>query len=105
MDNKNIIDVNEADFENKVLLPRLIELLPSAEESDSDLDQYQHEGEEFLYVLEGILTLIINGERHDLFPGDTGHFDSNNVHNWANFTNKTTKVLVVNSPNGFNENL
>jgi len=93
------------DFENKMLLPRLIELLPSAEESDSDLDQYQHEGEEFLYVLEGILTLIINGERHDLFPGDTGHFDSNNIHNWANFTNKTTKVLVVNTPNGFNENL
>ena len=90
------------DFENKNMLPRIIELLPNFDD-ERELDQYQHEGEEFIYVLEGIFTLIINGEKSELFPGDTAHFDSSNIHNWANFTSKTTKVIVVNTPNGFNE--
>lgn len=89
------------DLATKQFLPRLIELLPS---SDTDeLTTYQHEGEEFIYVLEGILTVIVNGERYDLYPGDSAHFDSSNVHNWANFTNKTVKTVVVNFPNGFKE--
>jgi transcriptional regulator with XRE-family HTH domain len=89
------------DLGTKNFLPRLIELLPSND--IEELTAYQHEGEEFIFVMEGILTVIVNGERYDLYPGDSAHFDSSNVHNWANHTNKTVKVLVVNYPNGFKE--
>ncbi|MBI6874359.1 helix-turn-helix domain-containing protein [Clostridium aciditolerans] len=87
------------DIENKNLLPRLIEILPT--KCEEDINSYQHEGEEFVYVLEGILTLIINGEQQELFPGDSAHYSSNIVHNWANYTTRTVKILTVHTPNMF----
>ncbi|NMM61809.1 cupin domain-containing protein [Clostridium sp. P21] len=87
------------DIENKNLLPRLIEILPTS--SKESLTSYQHEGEEFVYVLEGILTLFINNEQQELFPGDSAHYDSNLVHNWANYTSKIVKLLTVHTPNMF----
>lgn len=87
------------DVENKNLLPRLIEILPT--KSEEDINSYSHEGEEFIYVLEGILTLIINGEQHELFPGDSAHYSSGIVHNWANYTTRTVKILTVHTPNMF----
>lgn len=89
------------DAENKKMLPRLIEILPT--KSEENIDSYPHEGEEFVYVLEGILTLIIDGEEHELFPGDSAHYDSNIGHNWANYTSRTVKLLTVNTPNIFNK--
>ncbi|QXM05296.1 helix-turn-helix domain-containing protein [Crassaminicella indica] len=87
------------DIENKELLPRLIEILPS--NVDEEITPYQHEGEEFIYVLEGILTLFVADEQYELYPGDSAHIDSNMLHNWANYTNKTVKLLAVNIPNFF----
>lgn len=87
------------DLENKNLLPRLIEILPA--KSKEDVTSYQHDGEEFVYVLEGILTLIINNEEYELFPGDSAHYNSNIIHNWANYTSKTVKILTVHTPNIF----
>lgn len=87
------------DEENKDILPRLIEILPS--KVDEKITTYKHEGEEFVYVLEGILTMIINNEQYELYPGDSAHIDSNTVHNWGNYTNKKIKLLAVNTPNFF----
>ncbi|MDU2065695.1 MAG: XRE family transcriptional regulator [Sporomusaceae bacterium] len=83
------------------ILPRLIELLPI--NSEEDISQYAHEGEEFIYVLEGTLTLFINDEQIELFPGDSAHYNSSTVHNWANYTTKMVRLLVVSSPNPFAE--
>jgi transcriptional regulator with XRE-family HTH domain len=85
--------------EEKNMLPRLVELLPVY--SQEDISQYSHEGEEFVYVLEGTLTLLINHERYELYPGDTAHYSSSIMHNWTNCTNKVTKLLVVHTPNPF----
>lgn len=87
------------DLETKDLFPRFLEVLPTTAEEPPK--QYQHEGEEFFYVLEGILTLFINNERYDLYPGDSVHYDSHTQHNWINYTNKMVKLLAVNTPNGF----
>jgi transcriptional regulator with XRE-family HTH domain len=89
------------DFPERTLLPRLIELLPI--NSEEDLSQYAHEGEEFIYVLEGTLTLFINNEQTELFPGDSAHYSSAIIHNWANYTSKMVKILVVSSPDPFKE--
>ncbi|MCT4620126.1 MAG: XRE family transcriptional regulator [Marinisporobacter sp.] len=87
------------DLENKRMLPRMVTILPSSE--DENIEEFQHEGEEFIYVLEGILTLYVNHQRYDLYHGDSMHLDSNLVHNWCNHTNKITKILVVSAPNPF----
>lgn len=84
------------DLESKNLLPRLIEILPT--NSKEKVTSYQHEGEEFIYVLEGILTLFMDNEQHELYPGDSAHYNSNVPHNWGNYTNKTVKILAVNTP-------
>ena len=106
---QQIIDVEEGGFinyglspnlEGKDLVPRLVEILPQKEEED--IMTYGHDGEEFVYVLEGILTLYVDGERYEVYPGDSIHMNSHANHNWANYTNKKVKVLIVNTPNYFN---
>ena len=85
--------------DNKTLLPRFIELLPI--NSDEEILPYSHEGEEFIHVLEGVLTLFIDNERQELFPGDSAHYSSTTPHNWANYTTKMVRMLVVSCPNPF----
>ncbi|MCB2291386.1 XRE family transcriptional regulator [Clostridium sp. CS001] len=103
---QELLDVEDGGFikyslssnlENKQLFPRLIEILP--QKTKEEIISYKHEGEEFVYVLEGILTVCIDDEIHDAYPGDSLHIDSNITHNWANYTNKKVKLLTVNTPN------
>lgn len=86
--------------EHSDMLPRMIELLPG--QFDDPMDEYPHAGEEFVYVIEGVLSLFIDGERKDLYPTDIAHYPSSIKHNWANYTNKMVKLLVVSSHNPFN---
>ncbi|WP_425446892.1 helix-turn-helix domain-containing protein [Dethiothermospora halolimnae] len=86
---------------DKDMFPRLIEVLPSSD--DEDVEGYSHEGEEFIYILEGILTLYVGDKRYDLYPGDSAHISSNVSHNWSNYTNKIVRLLAVNTPNKFKE--
>ncbi len=84
-------------LENKQLVPRLIEILP--QKKDEEILSYKHEGEEFIYVLEGILTVYVNDMRYEVYPGDSVHINSNVAHNWVNYTNKKVKLIAVNTPN------
>ncbi len=81
-------------------LPRIIEILPNYE-SDIEVDMISHEGEEFIYVLEGILDLIVDGVTQSLYPGDAAYISSKQQHNWLNNTNRTIKLLTINYPNAF----
>lgn len=81
------------EFAGRQLLPRLIELLPL--NSSEDIKPYGHAGEEFIYVLEGTLTLFINDEQIEMYPGDSAHYNSTIIHNWANYTNKMVRILAV----------
>lgn len=85
------------DLGDKSFIPKLIEVLPHKNEEQVAL--YKHSGEEFIYVLEGILTMYIENDVYELYPGDSVHMDSDIVHNWQNNTNKLVKILAVNSPN------
>ena len=82
------------------MLPRLVEILPQKEVEETE--SYAHEGEEFVYVLEGILTLQIEGDCNDLYPGDCAHYKSSRPHNWSNQTNKVVKIMMINTPNFLN---
>lgn len=89
------------DIRNMEMLPRMIEMLPSSREENVEL--YNHEGEEFIYILEGILTLFVGERRYELYPGDSAHVHSSMNHNWANYTNRMVKLISVNTPNKFKE--
>lgn len=90
------------DLEDKNMLPRIVEILPRDEKEK--IQAYKHHGEEFIYILEGILTLYVNDRRYELFPGDSVHMTSEVAHSWENYTNKKVKILAVNTPNNFRKN-
>jgi DNA-binding transcriptional MerR regulator/quercetin dioxygenase-like cupin family protein len=63
---------------------------------------YQHQGEDFLYMLEGTLELWLDEvECHLLEQGDSFWFESNRGHRWFNPANKEAAVLWVNTPPTF----
>jgi len=90
-----------ADIAEKTMFPRMIELLPRAK-AERPLN-YRHEGEEVIYVIEGILTFHHKTECYEVYPGDCIHFCSSDPHNWENNTNNIVKILVVSTPNHFRE--
>jgi transcriptional regulator with XRE-family HTH domain len=79
--------------------PLLVTLLPGQQEEN--VLPYSHEGEEFGYVLEGVLTFIVENHRYDLNPGDSLHVPSQIPHNWANLTNSLVRLLYVNTTKVF----
>lgn len=80
------------------LCPRIFELMPQGNLEEL-IECYGHGGEEYIYVLEGILTLLIDGEEHALYPGDMAHYLSDRPHNWQNRTTRKVKLLAVHTPN------
>jgi len=63
-------------------------------------EHYHHDGEEWIYVLSGVLTLSLAGKTYDLKPGDAAHFDSRLPHRLIANGKKDAEVLLVASPAG-----
>jgi len=61
-------------------------------------DHYHHDGEEWIYVMAGSLTLSLAGKTYDLEPGDAAHFDSRLPHRLIARNEKDAEVLLVASP-------
>jgi transcriptional regulator with XRE-family HTH domain len=61
-------------------------------------EHYYHDGEEWVYVLSGALTLSLAGKTYDLKPGDAAHFDSRLPHRLIANGKKDVEVLLVASP-------
>jgi transcriptional regulator with XRE-family HTH domain len=61
-------------------------------------EHYHHEGEEWVYVLSGALTLSLGGKTYDLKRGDAAHFDSRLPHRLIAKGPRDTEVLLVASP-------
>ncbi len=56
---------------------------------------YFHDGEEFVYVLEGLLELWLDEvDRYVLQPGDTLSFQSSHGHRWTNPSSSDEAVLI-----------
>ncbi|WDZ79564.1 XRE family transcriptional regulator (plasmid) [Ensifer adhaerens] len=52
-----------------------------------------HEGEEIFFILQGALTLEVDGERMVLEAGDSAHFPSVRTHTMWNHTSEPTTIL------------
>jgi len=81
------------------LEPQLFILAPGAT-SDGD---YAHDGEEFLYLLSGSLTVWVgDDETYQLRePGDALSFPSSLPHRWRNDAASETRLLWINTPPTF----
>lgn len=102
MDRNNFIQYHlSSNLEDKSMFPRLVEVYPK--KKDEKVQGYKHEGEEFLYILEGILTYYYNDEKYELYPGDSVHINSTTSHNWENNTGKIVKMIEVSVPNHFHK--
>lgn len=82
---------------NTVMEPHLFRIAPDAGSGES----YTHEGEEFLFLLQGELQIALNGEHFQLKQGDSFYFESATPHHWRNPGKKETLVLWVNTPPTF----
>ena len=71
-------------------------------EGHSQTDLYlPNEGQEFGYVLEGELTLVIDNMNYKIKKGETFYFDSNKDHYLMNKKDRACKVIWVSTPPSF----
>jgi transcriptional regulator with XRE-family HTH domain len=54
-----------------------------------------HEGEEFIFVLEGEMEVILGDHTDILFPGDSIYYDSNIPHRVQCHQDKVTRIVAV----------
>jgi transcriptional regulator with XRE-family HTH domain/uncharacterized RmlC-like cupin family protein len=61
-------------------------------------EHYRHDGEEWIYVLSGQISLSLAGQMYDLEAGDAIHFDSRLPHRVIPRSKKAPEILLVASP-------
>ncbi len=65
--------------------------LKKSEEKETSV----HDGEEFIYVLKGVVTLYIDDDVHELEPGDSAYYLSTTPHLLRSEGEKSTILAVV----------
>ena len=60
-----------------------------------EMVEYQHDGEEFVYVLDGKVEIQVGGEVHVIKKAGHLHFNSAIKHNLRNLSSKQSRLLVV----------
>ena len=76
---------------NKKMEPFIVSL---SERSD-DETLYNHDGEEFLLVLEGCAEVLLDDERIRLDAGDAVYFDSSMRHRLLSYDGRPVRVLAI----------
>ncbi|MBE0700760.1 MAG: cupin domain-containing protein [Acholeplasmataceae bacterium] len=74
--------------------PIIIELEPGGQSQIDD----PHAGEEFGYVLEGQITLVLNKKRYIIRKGETFYYLANKEHFLTNNSHQQAKVLWISTP-------
>lgn len=77
---------------NKHMEPLLVEFQPLG---TSDMVFVNHEGEEFLYILDGTVEFRTDDRTEILEPGDALYFDSDVNHSLRSLNGKTAKAVVA----------
>ncbi len=63
--------------------------------SDHKSVSYQHEGEEFIYVLKGKLEVTVGDNKTVLDPENSLHFNSSIIHKLRNLSSEKAEMVVV----------
>ena len=80
----------------KTICPYLAEF-PKRSPTEKN-DEHAHNGFELLYVIEGSLLILHEGEEHVLHAGDTAYFDASVAHSYYGLSDLPAKALVVTYP-------
>lgn len=70
-----------------------IRIVVPAEREEGEV--YQHEGEQWLYVVSGSLGLEIGDEEFILEPGDAAHFSADNPHRLTALGGRDAEIILV----------
>lgn len=73
--------------------PILVTLNPGENEGNP----FAHSGYEFLFVVEGVLTVEADGEQFELKEQESTMFDARKIHYWFNKTHEAVRFLLVSS--------
>lgn len=85
-------------FGETAMEPHLFRIAPGATSGGS----YTHDGEEFIYVLQGKVEIWLDEvERYILQAGDSLYFDSSLAHRWESLSDSETILIWVNTPATF----
>jgi transcriptional regulator with XRE-family HTH domain len=95
---KSINGLKYAPLSNAGRFSRLQPLRITVSPSRRGTEHYQHQGEEWIYVLSGKLVLSLAGNTYDLGPGDAAHFESRLPHRLIAPGPQDAHVLLVASP-------
>lgn len=80
------------DAEDKHLWAYLVTLDPKKEH---EMVAYKHEGEEFMFVVDGKVEVKVGEDIHVLKKGDHVHFNSGIQHHLRNLSSKVSTMIVV----------
>ncbi len=78
------------DVRGRHMEPLIVEL-----EENPDSEMSAHEGEEFIYVIDGVALLSIGNDTIDLAPGDSVYYLSNTPHMITSKGGKATVLAVI----------
>lgn len=73
----------------------LAEFPPRAPKENTE---HFHDGSEFLYLLEGELTIHFEGLDHELGAGDSVHLDSSEPHSYRGSGKTSARAVVITVP-------
>lgn len=76
-------------------LESMITIIPPEQKHGSN---FNHPGEEFVYVMEGVLIVMLDGKEYLVKAGDSIHYPSTLNHIWINPLKQETKILSVLTP-------
>ena len=57
-----------------------------------------HEGEEFVYVKSGAITVYVGEAQYELMEGDSIYFKASETHGWINHTENKSELLWIITP-------
>lgn len=81
-------------FSGRSLEPLLVRLGPGKFKENA----YSHPGEEFYYVIDGVVIFNVDGKEYLVKKGDSIHFPSHIPHIWENPLDNDAIVLSVTTP-------
>jgi transcriptional regulator with XRE-family HTH domain len=92
------ITIEQLAFGDTLMEVQLWRIAPGASSGGS----YQHEGEEFIFVVRGALEIWLDDvERYLVQRGDSLYFKSTDAHRWRNPGSGETVLLWINTPPSF----
>ena len=80
-----------AEKKDREMEPFIVTLMPSGAKEELSA----HTGQEFIYVMEGELEVILNDQKDILYPGDSIYYDSKVPHLVHCHGEKETIILAV----------